>query len=41
MLSFSLALLAVTLMMMLWLKSVRLGILGMLTLLTTSVTVYG
>jgi len=40
-LSFSLALLAVTLMMMFWLKSVRLGILGMLTLLTTSVTVYG
>ncbi len=26
---------------MFWLKSVRLGILGMLTLLTTSVTVYG
>ncbi|MBY8948450.1 MMPL family transporter [Pseudomonas sp. SH10-3B] len=40
-LSFSLALLVVTLMMMFWLKSVRLGILGMLTLLTTSVTVYG
>jgi predicted RND superfamily exporter protein len=40
-LSFSLALLVVTLMMMYWLKSVRLGILGMLTLLTTSVTVYG
>lgn len=40
-LSFSLALLVVTLMMMVWLKSVRLGILGMLTLLTTSVTVYG
>lgn len=40
-LSFSLALLVVTLMMMAWLKSVRLGILGMLTLLTTSVTVYG
>lgn len=40
-LSFSLALLVVTLMMMAWLKSVRLGILGMLTLLATSVTVYG
>ncbi len=40
-LSFSLALLVVTLMMMYWLKSVRLGVLGMLTLLTTSVTVYG
>lgn len=40
-LSFSLALVVVTLMMMYWLKSVRLGILGMLTLLTTSVTVYG
>ncbi|PWB35474.1 transporter [Pseudomonas sp. SDI] len=40
-LSFTLALLVVTLMMMYWLKSVRLGLLGMLTLLTTSVTVYG
>ncbi|MES2818104.1 MAG: MMPL family transporter [Pseudomonadota bacterium] len=40
-LSFSLAMLVVTLMMMAWLKSVRLGILGMLTLLTTSVSVYG
>nr|WP_319527319.1 MMPL family transporter [Pseudomonas laurentiana] len=40
-LSFTLALVVVTLMMMFWLKSVRLGLLGMLTLLTTSVTVYG
>lgn len=40
-LSFTLATLVVTLMMMFWLKSVRLGILGMLTLLTTSVTLYG
>lgn len=40
-LSFTLATLVVTLMMMLWLKSVRLGLLGMLTLLTTSVTLYG
>ncbi|MBI2381223.1 MAG: MMPL family transporter [Gammaproteobacteria bacterium] len=40
-LSFSLATLVVTLMMMAWLKSVRLGVLGMLTLLTTSVTLYG
>ncbi|MET1077020.1 MAG: MMPL family transporter [Pseudomonas sp.] len=40
-LSFTLALLVVTLMMMFWLKSVRLGILGMLTLLTTSVALYG
>nr|WP_295481151.1 MMPL family transporter [uncultured Pseudomonas sp.] len=41
MLSFTLALLVVTLMMMGWLRSVRLGLLGMLTLLTTSVIVYG
>ena len=40
-LSFTLATLVVTLMIMFWLKSVRLGILGMLTLLTTSVTLYG
>jgi uncharacterized protein len=40
-LSFTLAMLMVTLMMMAWLRSVRLGILGMLTLLTTSVTLYG
>ncbi len=40
-LSFTLAMLVVTLMMMAWLRSVRLGILGMLTLLTTSVTLYG
>jgi hypothetical protein len=40
-LSFTLAALVVTLMMMFWLKSVRLGILGLLTLLSTSVTLYG
>lgn len=40
-LSFTLATLVVTLMMMFWLKSVRLGILGMLTLLATAATLYG
>ena len=40
-LSFTLATLVVTLMMMFWLQSVRLGILGMLTLLATSATLYG
>ncbi|TIH09201.1 RND family transporter [Pseudomonas leptonychotis] len=39
-LSFTLAVLAVTLMMMLWLRSLRLGLLGMFTLLTTSVSLY-
>lgn len=39
-LSFTLAVLAVTLMMMFWLRSVRLGLLGMFTLLTTSVSLY-
>ncbi|WP_079202745.1 MMPL family transporter [Pseudomonas sp. CC6-YY-74] len=40
-LSFTLALLVVTLMMMFWLRSLRLGLLGMFTLLTTSVSLYG
>lgn len=40
-LSFSLATLVVTLMMMFWLSSIRLGILGMLTLLATAATLYG
>jgi predicted RND superfamily exporter protein len=39
-LSFTLALLVVTLMMMFWLRSLRLGLLGMFTLLTTSVSLY-
>jgi len=40
-LSFSLATLVVTLMMMFWLSSLRLGILGMLTLLATAASLYG
>lgn len=40
-LSFTLAALVVTLMMMLWLRSLRLGLLGMFTLLATAATLYG
>jgi predicted RND superfamily exporter protein len=40
-LSFTLAVLVVTLMMMAWLRSVRLGLLGMIILLATSAAVYG